>query len=65
MLGGNARLYIFQAPWLGLVPGIALAIVVYGMNMFGDAARDLLDPRLRGGSGRFGIMAGKKLTEKE
>ena len=27
--------------------------VVYGFNMFGDAVRDLLDPRLRGGTGRF------------
>ena len=31
-----------------------LTIVVYGINMFGDALRDLLAPRLRGGSGRYG-----------
>ena len=30
-------------------PGLALSLVVYGINMFGDALRDLLDPRLRGG----------------
>jgi peptide/nickel transport system permease protein len=35
-------------------PGLCLTIVVYGINMFGDAIRDLLDPRLRGGGGRYG-----------
>jgi peptide/nickel transport system permease protein len=34
-----------QAVW----PGLALALVVYGFNMLGDALRDVLDPRLRGG----------------
>jgi len=29
--------------------------VVYGVNMFGDALRDVLDPRLRGGVGRYGL----------
>jgi len=32
----------------GTWPGFVLSIVVYGINMFGDALRDLLDPRLRG-----------------
>ena len=36
------------APRLALWPGLALTIVVYSLNMFGDAMRDLLDPRLRG-----------------
>ena len=53
MLSGSGRSYMFQAPWMALWPGLALTIVVYGVNMFGDAVRDLLDPRLRGGSGRF------------
>ena len=34
-----------QAIW----PGVAIALLVYGFNMFGDALRDVLDPRLRGG----------------
>jgi hypothetical protein len=42
-----------QAPWLALWPGVALAVVVYGANMFGDAVRDLLDPKLKGGIGRY------------
>ena len=53
MLSGSGRSYMFQAPWMALWPGLALTIVVYGVNMFGDAVRDLLDPRLRGGAGRF------------
>jgi peptide/nickel transport system permease protein len=44
-------------------PGLALTIVVYGVNIFGDALRDLLDPSLRGGVGRFGI--GDKIKRKE
>ena len=53
MLSGNARRYMIQAPWMAIFPGLALSIVVYGANMFGDALRDLLDPRLRGGLGRY------------
>ena len=49
MLSGEARLYMEIKPSLALLPGLALATVVYGVNMFGDAVRDLLDPRLRGG----------------
>ena len=64
MLGGKARPYMMSAPWMVLWPGIALAVVVFGTNIFGDALRDLLDPRLRGGTGRFGIMgSGKDLTK--
>ncbi len=55
MLSGSGRNYMFQAPWMAIWPGMALAIVVYGVNMFGDAVRDLLDPRLRGGVGSYGV----------
>lgn len=48
MLSGSARTFMFQAPWLVVVPGLCLTIVVYAVNMFGDALRDLLDPRMRG-----------------
>ena len=53
MLSGEGRQYMEVAPQLALWPGFALSIVVYGINMFGDALRDLLDPRLRGGLGRY------------
>lgn len=48
MLSGSSRTYMYQGPWLALAPGLALTIVVYAVNVFGDALRDLLDPRMRG-----------------
>ncbi len=45
MLSREGREYMQQAPWLALWPGLCLTIVVYSLNMFGDAVRDLLDPR--------------------
>ncbi len=53
MLSREGRRFMEQAPWLALWPGLCLTIVVYSFNMLGDAMRDLLDPRLRGGSGRL------------
>ena len=49
MLSREGRQYMEMAPRLALWPGLALTITVYCLNMFGDALRDLLDPRLRGG----------------
>ena len=57
LLSWEGRRYMEQAPWLGLWPGLLLTLVVYSLNMFGDAMRDLLDPRLRGGGGRQGASA--------
>jgi peptide/nickel transport system permease protein len=61
MLSGQARRYMIRAPWMAIWPGLCLAIVVWGMNMFGDGLRDVLDPRLRGGLGRYGGMSQEKL----
>jgi len=47
MLTGSARNYMYLAPWMALAPGICLTLVVFSINMFGDALRDLLDPRMR------------------
>jgi peptide/nickel transport system permease protein len=47
MLAGAGRTYMYLAPWLAVAPGICLTLVVWGVNMFGDALRDILDPRLR------------------
>ena len=49
MLSREGRLYMEVAPHLALWPGLSLTVVIYSLNMFGDALRDLLDPRLRGG----------------
>jgi peptide/nickel transport system permease protein len=53
MLSMEGRRYMLQAPFLAFWPGFFLAIVVWGVNMLGDALRDLFDPRLRGGLGRY------------
>lgn len=49
MLSSQGRAYMIGAPWLFYAPVAALALVVFSVNMFGDALRDKLDPRLRGG----------------
>ena len=54
MLSREGRQYMEIAPHLALWPGLCLTVVVYSLNMFGDAVRDLLDPRLRGRLGRYG-----------
>ena len=60
MLSREGRLYMEMAPWLAFWSGIFLTIVVYSLNMFGDAVRDLLDPRLRGGQGSYGAAKKRK-----
>jgi peptide/nickel transport system permease protein len=41
----DAQQYLFRTAWPGVFPGIALALVCLGFNLFGDALRDALDPR--------------------
>ena len=53
MLSLSGRSYMLVAPWMAFWPGLCLCIAAYGMNRLGDALRDLLDPRLRGGLGSF------------
>lgn len=53
MLSGAGINHMFSAPMLSVWPGLFLSIVVYSSNMFGDAMRDLLDPKLRGVGGRY------------
>ncbi|MCZ6617685.1 MAG: ABC transporter permease [Gammaproteobacteria bacterium] len=48
MLSGTGRTYMYIGPWLALAPGLCLTVVVYAINVYGDALRDLLDPRMRG-----------------
>jgi peptide/nickel transport system permease protein len=47
MLKGGAEEYLESAPWLSIFPGLAITLAVFGFNLFGDALRDLLDPKLR------------------
>jgi peptide/nickel transport system permease protein len=48
MLSGSGRTFMFQGPWLVIFPGLCLTLVVYAINVYGDALRDLFDPRMRG-----------------
>jgi len=54
MLSGSGRSFMYRAPWMAIWPGAAISLAVFGFNMLGDALRDVLDPRLRGGGGRPG-----------
>lgn len=55
---GRSNMYI--APWIALIPGIAISVVVFASAVFSDGVRDLLDPRLRGGASSY---KQKKKTE--
>jgi len=48
MLQGGAEEYATTAPWIAVFPGLAIALTVFGISLFGDALRDALDPKLRG-----------------
>lgn len=48
MLSGPSRRFMTDAPWMAIFPGLAISLVIFGINVFGDALRDVLDPRLRG-----------------
>jgi peptide/nickel transport system permease protein len=47
MLQGGAEEYATTAPWIAIFPGLAIMLTVFGINLFGDALRDVLDPKLR------------------
>src|SRR3972149_265042 len=42
----GGRVYMQQAPWITIFPGLAIMMLVFGLNLFGDGLRDILDPRL-------------------
>jgi peptide/nickel transport system permease protein len=44
----NGRAFVEKAPWISLVPGIAMSITVIGISLLGDGLREVLDPRLDG-----------------
>jgi peptide/nickel transport system permease protein len=43
----DGKRFIFDAPWLTFIPGIAILIVVLSFNLFGEGLRDVLNPKLR------------------
>jgi ABC-type dipeptide/oligopeptide/nickel transport system permease subunit len=44
----DARQHMLLAPWLAVVPGLAITLTILGFNLVGDGVRDLMDPRLKG-----------------
>ena len=48
MLSLEGREFMRAAPGLAIYPGLAIGLAVFSFNLFGDALRDVLDPRLRG-----------------
>jgi peptide/nickel transport system permease protein len=48
MLSLEGREYMRTQPGLAIYPGLAIGLLVFSYNLFGDALRDVLDPRLRG-----------------
>ena len=61
LITGQGRDMLFTAPWLCIIPGIAIALLTFCSSMFGDAIRDLLDPRLKGGVGSYNSKKLKKV----
>src|SRR5207247_8928108 len=47
MLSSTGRAFMEQAPWLGIFPGPAISLAVFGVNLFGETLRDAWDPKLR------------------
>jgi peptide/nickel transport system permease protein len=64
MISAEGRQYQLSAPYLAFWPGLALTLAIFGINMLGDALRDLLDPRLRGGLGSYRIQDTEKFLRR-
>ncbi|MBI2908904.1 MAG: ABC transporter permease [Chloroflexi bacterium] len=47
MISAEGRQYLEKAPWIGIFPGMAISLGVFGFNILGDALRDVWDPRLK------------------
>ncbi|WP_320785114.1 ABC transporter permease [Streptomyces sp. CRN 30] len=48
----DAQNYLMRTPWPGVFPGVAIALICLGFNLFGDALRDALDPKTKSYGGR-------------
>ena len=59
---GKPNMYI--APYLAIWPGLCISLMVFSASMFGDAVRDLLDPRLKGGVGSYSTKKLRRIAAK-
>lgn len=64
MITYQGRANMYTAPWLALYPGLCIMVLVFAANMFGDAIRDLLDPRLKGGVGSYSTKKISRIAER-
>ena len=65
MLSGQGRSNMYVAPWLAMIPGISIGVMVFASAMLGDGVRDILDPRLKGGVGSYAGNKLKKIIEQK
>lgn len=65
MITNQGRANMYTAPWLSLYPGFLIMLMVLAANLFGDALRDVMDPRLQGGVGSYNSEKIKKLAAKQ
>ncbi len=64
MITNQGKANMYQFPALAIYPGACIALMCFGATMFGDAVRDLLDPRLRGGVGSYSTKKLAKVSAK-
>lgn len=64
LLTSQGRSKLYTAPWIGIIPGVAITLMVFAAAMFGDGVRDILDPRLKGGMGSFSRKKIRRIAEK-
>lgn len=43
----DARIFLLNAPWAMVFPGLAIMLTVIGFNLMGDGLRDALDPKMK------------------
>ena len=48
LLVSNGKEFLFSAPWVAILPGVAIFITVLAFNFIGDGLRDAIDPYLKG-----------------
>ena len=65
LITGSGKELMFSCPWLCIVPGVAITILTFSASMFGDAIRDLLDPRLKGGVGSYSSKKLKRIAARQ
>ncbi|MGM9615180.1 MAG: ABC transporter permease [Oscillospiraceae bacterium] len=65
MITNQGKANMYTAPWLSLYPGFLIMLMVLAANLFGDALRDVMDPRLQGGVGSYNSEKIKKLAAKQ